>query len=199
MKIYKTNTVSVLALVLSGAFAVPLTASAQEQAPPDNAELSGNGEITVTARRVNERLVDVPASISVLTSDTLSNTGAKIAADFVQLTCPLTAETRGLFGADQFAAMKPTAFFITTARGPVHDEAALLDALQGGRLGGAGLDVIHGEWDADLANHPLIRYAREHDNLLISPHLGGITYESQRMAYEFTVLKLKQHLESLQS
>lgn len=100
MKIYKTNTVSVLALVLSGAFAVPLTASAQEQAPPDNAELSGNGEITVTARRVNERLVDVPASISVLTSDTLSNTGAKIAADFVQLTPGVTIVAGNVEAAD---------------------------------------------------------------------------------------------------
>ena len=50
-------------------------------------------------------------------------------SDFVQVTCPLTSETRGLIGRAQFAAMKPTAFFITTARGPVHDEAALLNAL----------------------------------------------------------------------
>ena len=53
-------------------------------------------------------------------------------SDFVQVTCPLTAETQGLIGKAQFAAMKPTAFFITTARGPVHDEAALYDALVSG-------------------------------------------------------------------
>src|SRR6185312_1460955 len=58
-------------------------------------------------------------------------------SDFVQLTCPLTAETRGLFGSAQFAAMKPSAFFITTARGPVHDEAALYDALVAGDIAGA--------------------------------------------------------------
>ena len=59
-------------------------------------------------------------------------------SDFVQVTCPLTAETQGLIGKDQFAAMKPTAFFITTARGPVHDEAALYDALVGGGIAGCG-------------------------------------------------------------
>ena len=66
-------------------------------------------------------------------------------SDFVQLNCPLTPETEGLIGREQFAAMKPTAFFITTARGPVHDEAALYDALVGGTIAGAGIDVFHDE------------------------------------------------------
>ena len=59
-------------------------------------------------------------------------------SDFVHLNCPLTPETEGLMGREQFARMKPTAFFITTARGPVHDEDALYDALTDGTIAGAG-------------------------------------------------------------
>ena len=58
--------------------------------------------------------------------------------------------------------------------------------------------MIHGEWDRDLYNHPLIRYARTHDNLVISPHLGGGTHESQKMAMSFTVEKLVDHLKHLE-
>ncbi|ORA18771.1 hydroxyacid dehydrogenase [Mycobacterium asiaticum] len=95
-------------------------------------------------------------------------------SDFVQVTCPLTAETRGLFGAEQFAAMKPTAFFITTARGPVHDEAALLRALTEGEIAGAGLDVFHDEPPAP--DNPLLHL----DNVIATPHTAGITVEAAR-------------------
>jgi D-3-phosphoglycerate dehydrogenase len=95
-------------------------------------------------------------------------------ADFVQLTCPLTAETEGLIGRAEFAAMKPTAFFITTARGPVHDEAALYDALVSGRIAGAGLDVFHDE--PPRADNPLLSL----DNVVATPHTAGITVEAAR-------------------
>ncbi|GAC1406463.1 MAG: hydroxyacid dehydrogenase [Mycobacterium sp.] len=95
-------------------------------------------------------------------------------ADFVQVTCPLTAETQGLIGKDQFAAMKPTAFFITTARGPVHDEAALLDALVSGGIAGAGLDVFHEE--PPRPDNPLLHL----DNVVATPHTAGITVEAVR-------------------
>ncbi|GAB3223890.1 hydroxyacid dehydrogenase [Mycolicibacterium hippocampi] len=95
-------------------------------------------------------------------------------ADFVQVTCPLTAETEGLIGADQFAAMKRTAFFITTARGPVHDEAALLEALVRGEIAGAGLDVFHEE--PPRQDNPLLRL----ENVVATPHTAGITVEAAR-------------------
>ncbi|KUH82912.1 MULTISPECIES: hydroxyacid dehydrogenase [unclassified Mycobacterium] len=95
-------------------------------------------------------------------------------SDFVQVTCPLTAETRGLFGAKQFSAMKPSAYFITTARGPVHDEAALYDALVSGEIGGAGLDVFHEE--PPRQDNPLLRL----DNVVATPHVAGITVEAAR-------------------
>lgn len=95
-------------------------------------------------------------------------------SDFVQVTCPLTRETRGLIGRTQFAAMKPTAFFITTARGPVHDEAALFDALVNGRIAGAGLDVFHEE--PPRQDNPVLRL----DNVVATPHTAGITVEAAR-------------------
>jgi D-3-phosphoglycerate dehydrogenase / 2-oxoglutarate reductase len=95
-------------------------------------------------------------------------------SDFVQVTCPLTAETEGLIGKDQFAAMKPTAFFITTARGPVHDERALHDALVNGGIAGAGLDVFHEE--PPRSDNPLLQL----DNVVATPHTAGITVEAVR-------------------
>lgn len=95
-------------------------------------------------------------------------------SDFVQVTCPLTAETRGLFGPEQFAAMKPSAFFITTARGPVHDETALYDALVSNGIAGAGLDVFHDE--PPRPDNPLLGL----DNVVATPHVAGITVEAAR-------------------
>jgi D-3-phosphoglycerate dehydrogenase / 2-oxoglutarate reductase len=95
-------------------------------------------------------------------------------SDFVQVTCPLTSETEGLIGRAQFAAMKPTAFFVTTARGRVHDEAALLDALVSGGIAGAGLDVFHEE--PPRRDNPLLRL----DNVVATPHTAGITVEAAR-------------------
>jgi D-3-phosphoglycerate dehydrogenase len=94
-------------------------------------------------------------------------------ADFVSVNCPLTEETRGMVGARQFARMKPTAFFINTARGFIHDEKALEEALKARRIAGAGLDV----WDKEPppSDHPLLGY----DNVLASPHTAGVTREAR--------------------
>ncbi|HLH78072.1 MAG TPA: hydroxyacid dehydrogenase [Candidatus Binataceae bacterium] len=94
-------------------------------------------------------------------------------ADFVSINCPLTPETRGMIGAEQFALMPPHAYFIATARGAIYDEAALAQALSAGRLAGAGLDV----WATEPPppDHPLLRL----DNVLASPHTAGITHEAR--------------------
>jgi D-3-phosphoglycerate dehydrogenase len=95
------------------------------------------------------------------------------ASDVVSLHCPLSAETRGMFGAARFAAMRPGAIFVTTARGSIHDEAALLAALDSGHLAGAGLDV----WTVEPppADHPLLR----HPKVIASQHTAGVTEESR--------------------
>lgn len=93
--------------------------------------------------------------------------------------------------------MKPGAVLINTSRGAIIDESAFLHALESGQLAGAGVDVIEGEWNDDLSRHPLIRYANDHQNLVISPHIGGVTFESQRMAYDHTARKLLNYLSTI--
>ena len=118
-------------------------------------------------------------------------------SDVLSIHIHLTDETKGYFGKKELAKMKPGSVIVNTSRGAIVDEEALVEALKNGPLGGAGLDVIHGEWQPNLYKHPLIEYARTHDNLVISPHLGGGTFESQKMAYSFVVDKLIKHLKGL--
>jgi D-3-phosphoglycerate dehydrogenase / 2-oxoglutarate reductase len=94
-------------------------------------------------------------------------------ADYVSINCPHTAETRGMVGAEQFAQMQPHAYFITTARGGIHDEAALATALTKKQLAGAGLDVWEDE--PPPSEHPLLKF----DNVVVSPHSAGITRQSR--------------------
>ena len=95
-------------------------------------------------------------------------------ADFVSVHCPLTDETRGMIGAAQYALMQPHAYFITAARGFIHDEAALADALRAKKIAGAGLDV----WSKEPppSDHPLMAF----DNVLVSPHTAGVTVETRQ-------------------
>jgi D-3-phosphoglycerate dehydrogenase / 2-oxoglutarate reductase len=94
-------------------------------------------------------------------------------SDFVSISCPLTKESRGMIGAREFSLMQPHAFFITTARGFIHDEAALEDALRDRRIAGAGLDVWAKE--PPPPDHPLLQF----DNVLASPHTAGVTREAR--------------------
>jgi D-3-phosphoglycerate dehydrogenase len=93
-------------------------------------------------------------------------------SDIVSLHTPLTPETRGLMNAAAFARMKPGAILINTSRGPVVDEAALIDALRTGRLAGAGLDVLAVEPPAP--DNPL--FAME--NVVVTPHSSSTTVEA---------------------
>lgn len=93
-------------------------------------------------------------------------------ADIVVLCCPLTPETTGLMSAARIAAMKPGALLINVARGPVVDEAALVDALREGRIGGAALDVFATQ--PLPPDHPFFGF----DNVILTPHMAGITRDS---------------------
>jgi len=95
-------------------------------------------------------------------------------SDIVSVHTPLTSETRHLLSADEFGVMKPTAIVLNTARGPVIDEVALIQALRGGRIGGAGLDVF--EREPVAVDNPLLAM----DNVVVSPHAGGYSEESTR-------------------
>lgn len=93
-------------------------------------------------------------------------------SDFLSLHVPLTESTHHLIGAQELAAMKPTAILLNTARGPVVDEAALLGALQQGTIAGAGLDVYERE--------PKIQAGLEQlSNVVLLPHLGSATQETR--------------------
>ena len=94
-------------------------------------------------------------------------------ADYVSVNCPRTKETLGMVGAAQFARMKPSAYFITTARGGIHDEAALYEVLKAGKIAGAGLDVWAKE--PPPLEHPLLTL----DNVIVSQHTAGVTRESR--------------------
>lgn len=94
-------------------------------------------------------------------------------ADFVCLTVPLTAETEGLIGAEQFALMRPETIFINIARGKVVDEQALIAALQNGQIRAAGLDVF--EQEPVSADSPLLKM----DNVVATPHMGSATHETR--------------------
>jgi D-3-phosphoglycerate dehydrogenase len=94
-------------------------------------------------------------------------------SDVVSVHVPLDETTKGLVSAALFARIKPGAIFINTSRGAIADEAALLAGLKTGRVGAAGVDVLDGE--PAVADHPLLAYARAHDNLLITPHCGGFS------------------------
>ncbi|TCL74479.1 D-glycerate dehydrogenase [Rhizobium sp. BK251] len=93
-------------------------------------------------------------------------------SDFVSLHCPGGAENRHLMNATRFAAMKPGAFLINTARGDVVDEAALIDALEGGTIRGAGLDVYEAEPQVPEGLKRL-------ENVVLLPHLGSATEETR--------------------
>jgi glyoxylate reductase len=96
-------------------------------------------------------------------------------ADFLSLHVPLNDATRGLVGPAELAKMKRTAFLINTTRGPVVQEAALIDALERGVIAGAALDVFEHE--------PLIPDGLRRDNVVLAPHLGSASMETRtRMA-----------------
>lgn len=106
-------------------------------------------------------------------------------SDFVTLNCPLTAETTGLIGAKQFRLMKPNAFLINVARGPVVDGDALFEALASHQIAGAAVDVTSPE--------PLPRGHRllSLENLVITPHLGSASDRTRRRMIEMTVENLR--------
>ncbi len=94
-------------------------------------------------------------------------------ADVVSLHCPLTDETRGLVNAERLNLMKPTAFLINTARGAVVDEAALAEALNSGRIAGAGLDVLVHE--PPIKDDPLLTA----QNCIVTPHIAWASRDAR--------------------
>jgi len=124
----------------------------------------------------------VLATDPYLTEEEIGRRGAASAAleellaraDIVSLHCPRAWDTLGMIDARALQRMKQGALFVTTARGGIHDEAALFAALRSGHIGGAGLDV----WDQEPPplDHPLLKL----DNVVASFHTAGVTHEARR-------------------
>jgi glyoxylate reductase len=122
--------------------------------------------IYTTTRRAPEELEEELGAHAVDKATLLAS------SDVLSLHLPLTAATRHFLGAAEFATMKPSAYLINTARGPIVDETALVDALQSGALRGAGLDVF----EREPAVHPALLAM---DNVVLAPHIGSATVETR--------------------
>jgi D-3-phosphoglycerate dehydrogenase / 2-oxoglutarate reductase len=94
-------------------------------------------------------------------------------ADVVSMHAPVTEETKGMIGAEQFAAMRDGVVYINSARAALHDTDALVDALRSGKVSAAGLDHFEGEFLA--TDHPLTGF----DSVVLTPHIGGATYDTE--------------------
>ncbi len=130
------------------------------------------GSIAKAARALGMRVIGVTRSgrssrDALRVYRTTALRAALARADFVVLTLPLSDETRGLLGRAELAAMKPAAWLLNLARGPIVDEAALVDALRARRIGGAVLDVF--DTEPLPAEHPLWGL----DNVVVTPHISG--------------------------
>jgi phosphoglycerate dehydrogenase-like enzyme len=109
-------------------------------------------------------------------------------ADFLSLHCPPPPDGRPLLSAARLAQLKPEAYVINTARAGLIDAAALIEALEAGRLAGAAVDVYEIEPPLD---DPLVR----HDRVIATPHVGGYTSESVGRAMQAAVSNLLEHLD----
>jgi len=117
-------------------------------------------------------------------------------ADVISVHVVYDASTQHLITTRHLAGARPGAVLINTSRGGVIDQAALLAALEQGWLDGAALDVIEGE-PAVGRNHPLVAYARSHDNLVLTPHIGGNTRDSLAKSERFIATKVQRNWEEI--
>ena len=109
-------------------------------------------------------------------------------SDYVTLHCPLMPQTRHIIDKEALALMKPTAFIINTARGPLIDEAALIEALKEGRIAGAGLDVQEVEPPAE--DNPLYQM----ENVILTPHMGWRGLETRQRLVSILADDIKNYL-----
>ena len=139
-------------------------------------ELRGRTLLVVGAGRIGRAVAHIAEAgfgMTVETAGRNDDLGAALArADVVSLHVPLTPETHHLLGAPELEAMKPGAILVNTTRGPVVDEAALVEALHAGRIGGAGLDVY--EHEPELAPG-----LAELENVVLEPHTASATVEAR--------------------
>lgn len=114
-------------------------------------------------------------------------------ADFVSLHVHLSEETRGVLDAARIGMLKVGSVVVNTSRGELIDEGALVEALESGRVAAVGADVLAREPDA--GSSPLWRYAKTHDNVIITPHIGGFAPEAVDIVVAFSAQRVRDHFE----
>ncbi|MBU3925950.1 hypothetical protein KJ763_02165, partial [Patescibacteria group bacterium] len=104
-------------------------------------------------------------------------------SDIISIHVHLNNETENLFNKEAFLKMKNIAFLINTSRGKIVNEEELLEALENKKIAGYGADVLADEleFDNNFSNHPLVEYSKNNRNVIIVPHIGGMTYESREL------------------
>ena len=121
-------------------------------------------------------------------------------AEIVSVHVPLNRETTLLIGKPGFTQMPRGGYFVNTSRGMVVNEEDLIDVLAQGHLAGAALDVVHSEQDIQNGvRSAIIEYAKEHSNLILTPHIGGATSDSMHKTEIFMAKKLKKFLEQFEA
>ena len=119
-------------------------------------------------------------------------------SDVICIHVHLRENTRNMFDRAAFAKMKDGVVISNTSRGGLIDEQAFLENLRSGKVAAAGVDVLcETDWMDDVTTHPLVKYAQAHDNLIISPHIGGCTVESIAGARIFVAQKLADFLSAV--
>ena len=116
------------------------------------------------------------------------------ASDVLSVHVPLQKSTIGLIGPREIGLLPRGAVLINTSRGMIVDEGALLAALKSGHLAGAAVDVLTDEPGIPEGRHPMVAYARDHDNLLITPHIGGASAEAIESTDLFVIGKFERWL-----
>jgi phosphoglycerate dehydrogenase-like enzyme len=143
--------------------------------------------------------MDVVAWSTNMTAEAAQEAGARYlprdeffaSADVITIHLKLSERSRGLVGAAELAAMKPTALLVNTSRGPIVDEAALIDALRSGTIAGAALDVF--DTEPLPAHHPL----RTLPNVLATPHIGYVADRPYHLFFRDAVAAIAEWLDGV--
>ena len=118
-------------------------------------------------------------------------------SDFISIKVHLSNETEYMFNKDVFKLMKSTSYLINTSRGKIVNEEDLINALEDKKLAGYATDVLDGEINfinGKIVDHPLVSYAKTHPNVIVTPHIGGMTYESRRDTDIFIANKISSYV-----
>jgi D-3-phosphoglycerate dehydrogenase len=117
-------------------------------------------------------------------------------SDAISIHVHLNQETENMFSKDIFEKMKPAAYLINTSRGKIVNEIDLLEALKNKKIAGYAADVLADElnFEHEFSNNPLVEYAKHNSNLIIVPHIGGMTHESREATDIFIAEKITKHL-----